>query len=289
MSTTRSFRRSSNPVLVTTYGASSGTTGPAPEFQNPREIEMKRNTYNYDEVQQCRPYDDFASVIVFPGDDATNSTVKQYLSDILTKTSCSLAAVSEKEIRATVHSFSGDGAALRTYYAENRMKEICPLYLTTLEGGVMTKQRISASTRSNIGKCITREMERYFEQEYQTQHSPQYGIDGDATLINSSSDFGTCVRHSNNIISEEEALNFRKREQRRATLPENWMSESLRARTKCVCLVGRAIPADGNSNMNTDPASPSAQRTSFHSQPERLQEDASLCSSIKHLPCLWMY
>ncbi|KAL5382836.1 hypothetical protein PMIN03_005112 [Paraphaeosphaeria minitans] len=196
-----------------------------------KDIATNKFVYTDSDVQEHPPEGDSAPVVAFPGDDATNRAVKAYLLDVFTRTGWGLAAESPQEIRATINSFVGNGWALRNRYADNRLENICPLQIAAVEDGAVIKRKVSASVRSNIGNCIMHEMQRYFEMEDKIGDAG----DGEDTLWSCSGDIGSIVeeRHDSTAeLNELEVQQFRKRPLSRATLPDEWMSESLRTRTK---------------------------------------------------------
>ncbi|KAJ4352460.1 uncharacterized protein N0V89_007808 [Didymosphaeria variabile] len=208
-SASRSLGRSSIPLPIATQ-----STPPEQPSLDPglNTSNQPRNAtgnskflYTDGDVQEHPPEGNSAPIIVFPGDDATNIAVKAYLLDMLTKTGWGIAVESGKEIRATINSFVGNGWALRKRYAENRLKDICPLYMTVVEDGFANQFEVNATVRSNISKCVMREMERYFVMEYKAQHRKQYGSDGDETLTNASPE-GTCTKKPRDAIPVENEL-----------------------------------------------------------------------------------
>lgn len=189
--------------------------------------------YTDADVQERHPKGNLAPVIAFPGDEATNSVVKAYLLDVLTRTGWGLAVESAQEVRATINSFIGNGWALRNRYTHNKLHNICPSQIAAMEDGVAVTRAVSASVRSNIYKCITHEMERYFELE----HKIQIAADGEHTLVSALKASGTDIQERHDSTAEPngfELPKIRKRPQSRTPLPDEWMSESLRARTKYV-------------------------------------------------------
>jgi hypothetical protein len=238
-STPRSLGRSSIPVLTSTQFNPATRSLPEPGPNNPTQPNNVTGNdkflYTDGDIQEQPPGHNYAPIIAFPGDTAPNRAVKAYLLDVLTKTGWGLAIESGKEIRATINSFVGNGWALRKRYAENKLHNICPQYMTAVDDGAATRRKISASARSNIGKCIMREMERYFEMEDKAQSDLQYGSDGADTLVNGSKQPATSLQRQREVISQHnEVQQFKQRPRSRATLPDEWMSESLRARTKYV-------------------------------------------------------
>ncbi|KAF2451361.1 hypothetical protein P171DRAFT_492678 [Karstenula rhodostoma CBS 690.94] len=230
----RSLGRSSIPITIS---AQPTRTAPEPGLNNfaphKNNAENDKFVYTDGDVQEHPPEGNATPIIALPGDNATNRAVKAYLLDVLTKTGWGLALESAQEIRATINSFVGNGWALRNRYVDNTLHNICPLHITAIEDGVAIKRKVSASVRSNIGKCIMREMERYFEGEDQARVNPQNASDGGNTLVNGSRDSGTSIRRPCHGAAEQiETQQFRKRLQSRATLPDEWMSESLRTRTQ---------------------------------------------------------
>jgi hypothetical protein len=233
----RSLGRSSIPIPISTQSTCTTRSVPEPGYKTPtqpkKDTGNSRFLYTDGDVKEQSPERNYAPVIVFPGDNATNRVVKAFLLDVLTKTGWGLAVESNKEIRATINSFVGNGWALRKRYVENKLHNVCPHHMTVVEDGVATRRKISASVRSNIGKCIMREMERYFEMEAKAQCDPQSESDGADTLVTGSGHSVTSHRRRPKAISQQNQVQqFRQRPRSRATLPDEWMSESLRARTQ---------------------------------------------------------
>lgn len=248
--------------------------------------ESKKFVYTDADVHEHPPEGNSAPVIAFPGDDATNKAVKAYLLDVLTKTGWGLAVKSAQEIRATINSFVGNGWALRNRYTENRLQNICPLQIAAIEDGVAIKRKVSTSVRYNIGKCIMREMQRYFEVEDKTRDDPQHSIDVEDTLVDGLKESGTNVRQrqSNAVEPDEpEVQQFRKRPLSRATLPDEWMSESLRARTK---YVKWDHVCASHILTGTDLARVRAQRIGHRQYPSQFRSSTSPCTSVRPLPTL---
>ncbi|KAL1597971.1 hypothetical protein SLS60_008459 [Paraconiothyrium brasiliense] len=238
-----SLEGSSIPLPIATHLTGPAQTPLSPELNTSNQpghaTRINKFLYTDGDVHEHPPEGKTAPIIVFPGDDATNIVVKRYLLDMLTKTGWGIAVASGREIRATINSYVGNGWALRKRYAENRLDDICPQYYTVVEEGFRNQLKVSPAVRSNISKCIMREMERYFAMEDKAQHDRQYGSDEEETLTNGSLE-GPRVRQSP-VPVEDQAQRFRQRPRGRSTLPGQWMSDSLRERTEPLSRVTNGV------------------------------------------------
>ena len=97
------------------------------------------------------------------------------------------------------------------------------------ENGALQVFKISDSTRSNIGNCVMYEMERYFQDRKRSQGSEGYRGHGDTEYIIQSTGDDT---HSGGFCDEHPEggpLQWAKPHQTRATLPDEWLTERIRA------------------------------------------------------------
>ena len=224
--------RSSIPFLTAAHRARATMASPDPGSRICSDPRAGKLVYTDADVQECPPEGASAPIIPFPGDDAKNAVVKAYLFAILTKTGWGLAVDCNKEIRATINKFIGNGWELLNKYRHGRLKELCPTQLTTLDdNGVAKLQKVSASTRSHIGNCIMREMERYFETVEWVHHKQQLGGQPKPTLGSRSAHDGgsrqyTCDRREESL-EERQIMRLPKE---RMLLPDAWLTDRIRSR-----------------------------------------------------------
>ena len=162
--------------------------------------------------------------------------MKQYLLAVLTRTGWGIAIESSREIRATINKFVGNGWALRSKYAKNDLKELCPASMgVTGEDGVLHTQKINNSTRQDIARCVKREMERYFEVESR-QYEEQYARHGDGMPVLSWVNGNHCAVFNLENNAKEQMFPLPRRPQSRGTLPDEWLTERTRSRQAYVSI-----------------------------------------------------
>lgn len=220
--------RSFIPVSSSTYNRAA-ITSPPKEINASREIAKQRYVYTDEDVRECPPEGDCAPIIPVPDENAPNSVVKEYLFAVLTRTGWGIAIESNREVRATINRFVGNGWALRNRYQKKDLKDICPNYMSVRrDDGILLTLKISASTRSNIGNCVMHEMERYFQGQNGTSYSERYRGHRDEEPASQSTGVDSSSRSSCDENSETGRFYLVRRPQSRATLPDEWLTERIR-------------------------------------------------------------
>jgi hypothetical protein len=190
---------------------------------------MYKYFYTDDEIQECPP-ETSAPVFPVPSENAPNSVVKKYLLDVLTRTGWGIAIESNREVRATVNKFVGNGWVLRNKFQKKGLKYICPTQMSVRgKNGAVQIFKISDSTRSNIADCVMHEMERYFQEEKKIQDSEGNRGHGDANLVVQPKDGDTNSGDSSDGVSESGQVQLARPSHNRATLPDEWLTERIRA------------------------------------------------------------
>lgn len=189
--------------------------------------------YNDDDVVEY-PLKEGESAPLFPvpEDEATNAQVKEYLLNVLTKTGWSIAGGYRREICATLNAYVGGGKKLRRDYQDNGLRNICPPHLESHDG-----MGVSDKTREDIQHCIVHEMGRFLGRGWDYQNGWGTGWHDNTRWADGWDDDSTretnppSNAYSLDTAEQRDVHQFTRSQQTRATLPEGWMSPSLRART----------------------------------------------------------